>query len=420
MLFSQRANTNRKMARELNVLKFYFLVRENCDYNALTQAFQALLRNNDSLRIRFCRRLFHTRQYITDYEPYVPERIKLNSRSEFDTYLESTRMKELPMYHSPLYWASLVDMGDCGALVMRISHFCIDGFSISLIFSQLEKYYKAFAAGEPEPKIRTYSIVDYFKLDNEYTASNELKEDRAYWQQVHKHQPEYQPPVPFAISGKSKRINCCIDGERYAALSSYCSQHMMSMSFMTNLLAALTTYVMTGSNNFCMLVMSHGRRNFKMKQTVGCMINYVPMYFHFETGKTLDETATEHYLRYMEALTHGRLPLSVHNPMTFGEAFKHKMNFGHFCWLLFSAMDYHSAVKDPLIETGTLDDTTLSYHFYCAAFDDPGERITLEVSHLTSRYSPEVMQKAAETMIAIADRIIANSSNPVENLKNKI
>ena len=56
LMWSQVFTLEPKAVKENNILSFYFLIPNNCSLKALERAFNLVVQNNDSLRLKIFRR----------------------------------------------------------------------------------------------------------------------------------------------------------------------------------------------------------------------------------------------------------------------------------------------------------------------------------------------------------------------------
>ncbi len=183
---------DKKGANENNIITFYFDVKENCNNELLEKAYNLLRKNNDSLRLKIFRKGFSYYQFIKPYKPVSLEVLKMNSRDEALKYMESLMLNQMVYITADdLLWTKIVDYGSGSMLVVRGSHFCFDGFSLTLIFKQLEAFYKALENGEEDPSFKVGTVKDSFKAEDTYLASERYKEDKKYLWKTFNSRPHY-------------------------------------------------------------------------------------------------------------------------------------------------------------------------------------------------------------------------------------
>lgn len=379
--------------KENNVISSYMRVPVECNLDALEKAFNDLIKYNDALRLRLFRKFRSELQYIKDFEYMSLPRIQLDGEAAFNTYLADIRRFKVTFSSESMVWAQLLILGPGDAvLLMRMHHAIIDGYSLRLIFDQLEKYYEANLRGEnPEPE-QVFSVVKFFELQQAYAKSEQRRVDRKYWFHLYTHQRHYSYPAGYRSEfGACSADKLVIDHDEYTRLLQLASQLGCTLQALMMTLAAFATYAVTGKENFNIFSLTHGRLTRYLKNTIGCMMNTVPVFYDLQPDVPIKTQIRENYLLFLENLSHGRLPLGELVPMSYPEAIKHFFNFNP-AWLLFSCMEYgnlfaHSRYKMDLV----LSDNQPS-QFYLSMLEVPGERLDFDLSYQTRKYKPQTIK----------------------------
>ncbi|MDD6394576.1 MAG: condensation domain-containing protein [Firmicutes bacterium] len=419
LLWSQIFTFEPKKVKESNIISIYFAVPENCDYKALEKAFNLMLERNDALRLKIFRKGLRFYQYIKEPSYRELPMVKFNSNEEFEEYLKTLPQYKVPMTGDELVWAVLADMGDCGALVMRFHHACVDGFSMSIIFKQLEDFYTAFAAGEipPEPK-KLYSVTKYFEIENDYMKSEKHENDKKFWKYAFNHQRNYSFPA-----GKRGRHGDCesqsvvLAENEYEALMNLCHSDEYSLQYLLMSIAALTVYRKTGKDNFCIYSLTHGRTNYVLKQTVGCMMNTVPIFYDIDTSLTIREFFKNQYMVFLDTLSHGSFSMSEQTPLSYKEAIRHKFNFNH-AWMLFSAMDYGNMTVKSKYKPCMLGTTNSPFQFYCSVLEVKGEMVKLGLRYQTDKFTHEKIEELLDLFSDTVRKVLENPDAVISTLRD--
>lgn len=403
--------------RENNTLSFYFLVPKKCNYDALEKAFNLVIERNDAFRIRIFRKGFKFVQHIKEYKEYKLNRVKLNNRAWFEEYLKHIDKNIIKLTSENLIWAELADMGDCGAIVIRMHHICTDGFSVNLFFKQLESFYEKFAKGEtPEEPKRLYSVANFWKQEQEYKKSEQHKKDIEFWKKVYNTQRHYSFPAGRRCEdGVCERESLEIGGAVYAKLVKLCKSEGFSLQYLIMSLTALTVSALTGEDNFCLYSLTHGRTTFPLKQTAGYMMNTVPVFYDIDFNLPVREFLSKQYMNFLDFLAHGKLSSGEQTPLSYKECIKNKFNFLH-GWLMFSSMDYADTFAHSKYEMQRLPSKTLPYQFYLAFLDIKGVSAKINLDYQAKRFSKEQITKALNTLYTICERVGVHSDAPINSI----
>lgn len=410
LLWSQIFTFEHKKVKESNIISIYFAIPENCDYKALEKAFNLMLERNDALRLKVFRKGLSFYQYIKEPSYRELETIKFSSNDEFEAYLKTLDQYKISLTSDELVWAILADIGDRGALVIRFHHACVDGFSMSIVFKQLEDFYTAFAAGEipPEPK-KLYSITKFFEFEQDYMKSEKHDDDKKFWKYAFNNQRNYSFPAgKRAHHGDCESQSVTFAGDKYEALMDLCRSDEYSLQYLLMSIAALTVYRETGEDNFSIYSLTHGRTNYVLKQTVGCMMNTMPIFYDIDTSMTIREFLKNQYMVFLDTLSHGSFSLNEQTPLSYKEAIRNNFNFNH-AWMLFSAMDYGNMTAKSKYEPCMLGTTNSPFQFYCSVLEVRGEKVTIGLRYQTEKFTKE---KICELLESFSDTVMAILANP--------
>ncbi len=418
LLWSEIFSLEPKKVKQNNIISFYMRVKKDCDINALEFAYNELIKNNDTLRLRLFRTLRGIKQYIKDFRYTKLERVKADGGLE--VYLKEVNRYLVKFFDESLTWAQLVicGQGDC-ALVMRVHHAAIDGYSIRLIFEQLEKYYNAYLRDNDMEPEKSYSILKYFDMEERYLKSKQHKADRKFWLNQFIHQRKFSFPAGYRSEfGYCASEIMNIDKGTYSNLIDLAKETNCTLQFLLMTLAAFTTYVVTGKKNFCLFFASHGRINHSLKKTIGCMMNTIPIFYDLKPEMKIRDMLPQYYLMYLEMLSHGRLPLSELVPMSYYEAIKHFFNFNP-AWLLFSSMEYGDFSEQSQYDMEMIRPVNQPNQFYLTMLDIGGERIDFDLSYQSRKFKPQTIRNLLKAYSFIIKSSVNHAGWSIGDIKNK-
>ena len=381
--------------------------------DAMEGALNDVIKNNDSLRMRIIKTGKGLRQYVKDFSPYVCDRIPIDGEEALKKEITGMGKYKVDWLDESLVVAKIFILNEHqAAMLIRIHHAIFDGYSATLFFEQFIDAYNALIAGDmpKEPK-KTYSIIDTYKEDEEYMKSADHAADRKYWFRKYNHQRHYSFPAGYRSEfGDCDARDIMLDGELYEKICELAKTCSCSVQAALMTLAALTTYVMTGKDNFCIYSITHGRRKFAAKKTIGCMMNTVPIFYDIDnTDKTVAEYISESYLDFMDALTHARLPMGEQVPMSYKEPIKHFFNFNH-GWLMFSTMDYETVKEKTDLEILDIPELNQPYQFYACVLEVPREYVKIILKYQTRKFNEKQVLNILETYKKVC-AIVADNAN---------
>lgn len=419
--WAENSSVEKRETQQTNVLSFYFKVAENADVKALEKAFNHVLQINDALRLRIFRKKGKLFQYFEEHTPVSLITREIENGSEaFRKFCDAFYQHRIPWFNSPLYYAEIARFGSGAALVMRFHHACVDGYSISLILRQIEKYYDLYKQAEALPEEKTYSVTKYFEREEAYNASEQHTIDRDFWKYAFNHQRSYRYPAGYrANKGACSREQLEIEPELYAKLLAFCRERKCSTQAAIMAFCALTTYIITGKDNFCFYTLSHGRPIPALRKTVGCMMNTVPVFFDMDKSLPVGEFAEKSYMEYLDYLSHGRFAMGEMVPLTFKESFRNFLNFNH-GWFLFGSLEIYNTMQNSHYEAGIISYPNIAHQFYCALMEIGNEKAVIDLRYQIRKFKAEKIRHILAVFHKVLELAAEDPSLSIELLKQKV
>lgn len=381
-----------------NMVGFHSYIAENCRLDLLEKCWNRVVETHDALRLRMVGRIVR-RQYIEDYAYETLPIVKVDGREGFNALEKKERAAAVPMFGGALYRITLVDCGNgAGGMIACLHNLCCDGYTLEMIFEQLESLYDLALRGEEFPVCKEYSYLDYLKQDRKYFKSGECKKDYKWWKEKYRALHHYS--IPAGRTTKNVRTDLVVSEtseELYKKMDAFSEEVSSPVTSVIMSAMALSTYRLTGKTCFCFFNLSHGRRTFALRHTAGCMFLVNPVFFQIDAEKSFREMVKQDYMNYLEFLQHGRLPWEKHLDLSYFESVKLGFNFHHH-WIYFSPMGLGGLSAESKLGLEAFDEDVLENPFYCAVYDMPEENLLhIDLNYQMAKFSAEQMEHARQT-----------------------
>jgi len=403
----------------VNMLGFRSYVKEDCDLKLLERCWNRCLEKHDALRLRIEGNFIKRRQY---FEPYRYETLPIVTVNGFEGLLElekKERSRAVRMFDGPLYRVVLADCGNgTGGMIACIHNIVCDGYSLELLFKDMEDLYALGLKGEEFPPYKQRSYVDYLKLEKKYMDGPARKTDHEWWKNIYRSLDHYSIPLRRpSRKVKTEMIISELRGDDYDRLTDLAVKLSVTTSSIVMMAMALTTWKMKQKKCFCFYNLSHGRRTVAMKQTVGCITAANPIFFRIDPDLSIAETIQKEYMSYLEELQHGRLPCLTHFLMGYWWNLKNGLNF---CdnWMFYSPMGLADLSSESRLGLVCFDESELENHFYTAVYDIPHEKtFRLEMNYQIHRFTRAQMEEVKAVYEALILACLEHPENSVRSLQ---
>jgi non-ribosomal peptide synthetase component F len=207
-----------------------------------------------------------------------------------------------------------------------------------------------------------------------------------------------------------------VTGPLYQACRSLAAESGCSVYGLLMTITALTVYRLTGKDNFAIFTMSHGRHDRTDKQTIGDMINMMPVFYHLPVRLSFSQLIQACNMNYLEAMRHNRLPFNELIKFYPWVSIRHGFNFNH-AWCVMSALESeNSYCRPPLLPT-FLPEQNQAHQFYVDVQETTGLKVDLLVRYQTVKYTRQRVARYLAILIDTLERVIREPDAPAAILR---
>lgn len=283
-----------------------FHIHGPVDPEVFRHAFAALVKDCDALRLTFDihrgipKQGFHTsRPLVWSYLDFSGE---ADVQQTLDQWLNSRSQQSLDTSYC-LYDCALIKLADNEYVwYLNQHHLITDASAVGVLFKQMSAHYRALAADNDDAEIPAElpSFQDFVSREQLSRTPGEKAADRLnrakdYWQQQQHHWQgsHFYRRTPKKISGQTSRIACPLGIERTSRLkqlvqgpqfSAFTTDLALNQLFSTLLVSYL--YRITANKELAIGAPCHQRSNRRLKQTVGLLIEILPLRVSLEGSDT--------------------------------------------------------------------------------------------------------------------------------------
>ena len=288
----------------------------------LSTCLNKLLQRDDTLRLQVTELSGKTMQYIREYTPqeFLYYDFTLPGSESVDRWAESFAVVPIWRLDAPLYEFNLFKSGEnTGGLLLKLSHFITDGYSLIDIVNYIYETYSKLLANEKLLDETTRpSYIEHINAEKEYKASSDYQEDLEYWRELLTDCPgtllfgHLRHPVA-AYTGN--RISFRLSRLLSNRIKSYCLKNRVAPFSLYYMALNACLCRMSGTNSMNIGVPVLNRSNFSDKQTGGMFVSTLPFIQAFDDSLSLNEYNEVVNEAWYNLLRHSRFPFSEINAL---------------------------------------------------------------------------------------------------------
>jgi len=197
-------------------------------------------------------------------------------------------------------------------------------------------------------------------------------------------------------------------------LNAMCRTEGYSISFLLMCLTALTTLKLTHKKQFTLTSLTHGRRTYVLKRTVGCLMEPLLVFFKLNPKEAWQVFCHRQYEIYIETLEHGRISMLNMLPILFPSAFLNFFNF-NYCWCELSTMEFE-AEGTGMFSVGSKPIDGLTGSFYLAILPINAGRLKLSLMYQEKKFTRTKIEGIVNTFLALAEKVVHNPNADLASL----
>ena len=189
------------------------IINADLDFNVLKKAINAVVRDNESFRIRLIKSQDEIKQYVSEFKEFDVEIIDIKNKSEIENIEKSLANKVYPLYNDVnLFDFKIFRLEDnTGGYVVDVHHLISDGWTLGLIGRKIIKAYSMIKNNIIEDSAIEESYLDYAQNQESYMNSSKFMKDKKYWNDLFETIPT-STVLPSDKQTQNSELSCL--GER--------------------------------------------------------------------------------------------------------------------------------------------------------------------------------------------------------------
>ncbi|HET7624857.1 MAG TPA: amino acid adenylation domain-containing protein [Verrucomicrobiae bacterium] len=292
------------------------------DLASLQRAFDEIASRHEALRTTLHYSNGELFQKIAPPAPAILQLTNLESASaeerevQLQKWLNTESQRAFDLSAGPLFRVHLARLdAEEHALLVVMHHTISDGWSLTVLFQELQAFYDAFSAGKPAPALADLPIqpADFGHWKRQWMQGTILENELAYWKRKLAGAPaSLDLPADFSTSNaivrRAARQILKLPPEFSNTLVSF-SQREGATPFvllMTALAASLQKW--TRQNDMVIGTVVAGRNHRELENVIGCFMNFLPVRVQAGDTKSGSELLAEVKSTVLDAQSHQDCP----------------------------------------------------------------------------------------------------------------
>ncbi|MGH9361841.1 MAG: amino acid adenylation domain-containing protein, partial [Thermoanaerobaculia bacterium] len=315
----------------------------------LAQAFQSVVDGSDALRTTIEEIDEIPFQRVGDRFHCALDFQDLSARSDPMAEARALAFERCRVPHQvarSLVDAALYKLGEDDFLwYMNLNHLIADAWAVTVVLRAVYRAYEALLAGQPPPDLPLPPFADYVEQERELLASPGARRAEEHWREKLSRDVEqlsFYGAAPARRSGRVERLTFDLGVERSARLKLLAARepfYLMStdLSLFSMLGALVCAYLgrISGNRTLSLGVPFHNRPTEAAKQTVGLLMQILPLRIALDAGETFASLAEKLALENLEGLQFRSFP--VGNPLR-NRAYDVEFNYMPMAFPLFAGV----------------------------------------------------------------------------------
>ncbi|HEU5124960.1 MAG TPA: amino acid adenylation domain-containing protein [Verrucomicrobiae bacterium] len=290
----------------------------NLNVVALEKAFTEIAKRHETLRTTFAHDGENLVQKIAEPQPFPIELTDLSAEPEdrLAAWLKTESQRPFDLANGPLTRVRLARLAEHDhALAVVMHHTISDGWSLTILFQELEAFYRAFAGGKSTPALPalTLQYADFAAWKRQQMQGAALDLELNFWKEKLKGAPaaialptDHSEPETTTLHAKRAVLNFSkATSEAIGQLS-----HRQNTTAFVILTAALSAVLekWTHQRDLVIGTVVAGRNRREMEAVIGCFMNFLPIRTRLSGDETGEQLLAKVKAAVLEAQEHQDCP----------------------------------------------------------------------------------------------------------------
>ncbi|HLP78276.1 MAG TPA: HAD-IIIC family phosphatase, partial [Candidatus Paceibacterota bacterium] len=288
---------------------------------ALEQAFSETAKRHETLRTTFAYEDGRLAQKISAAQPWQIDvtdlsATQLDHEEQLSSWLKDRSRRPFDLAAGPLTRVHLARLSESEhALLVVMHHTISDGWSLTILFQELEAFYDAFAADKPAPTLPPlpFQYADFAAWKRQQMQGAALDREAQFWKAKLKGAPASialpgDHSEPEKANRSAGRATLQFSRETADAINQLSHRHNSTAFVVLMAALAATLEKWTHQRDLVIGTVVAGRNRREMESVIGCFMNFLPIRTTISGEESSQELLAKAKSAVLEAQEHQDCP----------------------------------------------------------------------------------------------------------------
>jgi amino acid adenylation domain-containing protein/FkbH-like protein len=286
------------------------------NFAALQNAFNELVRRQEALRTTFAYVDGNLIQKIAPPQPVEIKSAKFESSEKIQNWINTEAQRPFDLSNGPLLRVQLAEVSKMEHVLLVVMHHTVsDGWSLTILFQELETFYNAFAGGKSAPALPELPVqyADFAAWKRQCLQGIAMEQELNFWKEKLTGAPgtlelPVDRPEPDKSTRRADRQTLRLPQNMAEAITAFSNRENSTPFAVLMTALAITLEKWAHQRDIVIGTVVAGRNRREMENVIGCFMNFLPIRTKIVGDETGQEILAKVKTMVLEAQAHQDCP----------------------------------------------------------------------------------------------------------------
>ncbi|GEQ06487.1 non-ribosomal peptide synthetase [Staphylococcus gallinarum] len=283
-------------------------MKNDVSYDEINEAFNEIVKQHDTLRIRITKEDGVYKQYVVDYEHEDFEFVDFYQDQEgYEKWIKETASTNIFNLDDKLYKTVVFKYPEGYYGIFLLQHHLIsDAWGVTIVVNNLIKKLLGKSVSEEDIGATYFEAIE---SEDKYETTNRFNKDKAFWlEKLENFEDNILFDKSTLDSAIGKRISVKLSEAETKRIFQYCEAHGVSISNLFSAIMQIIKHKNTLSTTNSVGLLIHNRNTKKEKSSTGIFSRVLPMIVDTDPEQTVQDYLEKIRRESLNLLKHRKYP----------------------------------------------------------------------------------------------------------------